>query len=101
MPVYVYETIPDEGEEPTRFEVVQRMADPALTEHPETGEPVQRLIMTPALPTKHSASRERDLLSDANLSRHGFSRYERSSKGTYERTAGSGGPRRISAEDNP
>ncbi|HBE69817.1 MAG TPA: hypothetical protein DDW52_16855 [Planctomycetaceae bacterium] len=45
MPTYVYETIPQNGaEKPTQFEVVQRMADKALTEHPETGQPVRRVI---------------------------------------------------------
>lgn len=45
MPTYVYETIPqNESEKPTQFEIVQRMADKALTEHPETGQPVRRVI---------------------------------------------------------
>ncbi|MEM8670420.1 MAG: zinc ribbon domain-containing protein [Planctomycetota bacterium] len=45
MPTYVYETIPkDECEEVTQFEVFQRMADDALTHHPETGQPVRRVI---------------------------------------------------------
>ena len=95
MPIYVYETLPGEGKEPTCFEVVQRMSDPELTEHPETGEPVRRVIMAPALALKHSSRREREVLGDKNLSRHGFSRYERTGQGTYERTAGAGGPRRI------
>jgi len=43
MPTYDYETIPQsESEEPTRFEVWQRMADEPLTEHPETGQPIHR-----------------------------------------------------------
>ncbi|MFG0264691.1 MAG: hypothetical protein ACF8AM_05985 [Rhodopirellula sp. JB055] len=45
MPTYVYETIPqNECEEPVEFEIVQRMADDALTKHPETGQPVRRVI---------------------------------------------------------
>lgn len=100
MPIYVYETLPREGQKPTRFEVMQRMADPTLTEHPETGEPVRRVVMAPALGMKHSASRQRDVLSDQNLARHGFTRYHRSDKGTYERTAGTGGPRRIRASES-
>lgn len=95
MPIYVYETLPGEGREPISFEVTQRMSDPELTEHPETGEPVRRVIMAPALSLKHSSSRERNVLSDENLSRHGFSRYERTAKGSYERTAGVKGPRHI------
>ncbi|MEM9691869.1 MAG: FmdB family transcriptional regulator [Myxococcota bacterium] len=87
--------MPPDGAEPVRFETVQRMSDPALTEHPETGEPVRRVIMAPALALKHSSRREHNVLSDANLARNGFSRYERAGDGTYERTAGNQGPRRI------
>ncbi len=42
---YVYETIPKKkGQKPKRFEVVQSMKDDPLTKHPETGEPVKRVI---------------------------------------------------------
>ena len=45
MATYVYETIPQAaGEGPQRFEVVQSMKDPPLQRHPETGEPVRRLV---------------------------------------------------------
>src|SRR5690606_930676 len=40
MPVYVYRNLVT-GE---TFEIEQRMTEAALTEHPETGEPVKRLI---------------------------------------------------------
>lgn len=46
MATYVYETIPQqEGETSRRFEWKQSMKDAALTEHPETGEPVRRVIV--------------------------------------------------------
>ena len=45
MPTYVYETIPEkEDEQPVQFEIEQRMTEKPLTEHPETGQPVQRII---------------------------------------------------------
>jgi predicted nucleic acid-binding Zn ribbon protein len=45
MATYIYETIPNKsGDEPRRFEVQQKMSDPALTEDPETGLPVRRVI---------------------------------------------------------
>lgn len=44
MPTYVYESIPSDGAEPERFEVTQGMSDAPLTTHPETGEPVRRII---------------------------------------------------------
>lgn len=45
MATYIYETIPrQESDRPRRFEVVQSMKDAPLTAHPETGEPVRRVI---------------------------------------------------------
>ena len=45
MPTYVYETLPaDETTPPRRFEVFQKMSDPALEVDPETGFPVKRVI---------------------------------------------------------
>jgi len=45
MATYVYETVPQRPDQfPERFEFVQSMKDAALTRHPETGEPVRRVI---------------------------------------------------------
>jgi predicted nucleic acid-binding Zn ribbon protein len=45
MATYIYETIPQKkGEKPRRFEIEQKMTDPALTHDPKTGEPVRRVI---------------------------------------------------------
>jgi predicted nucleic acid-binding Zn ribbon protein len=45
MPTYVYETIPQKsGDEVRRYEIRQSMKDAALTKHPETGEPIRRVI---------------------------------------------------------
>lgn len=45
MATYVYETVPRQpGEAPRRFEVVQSMKDAPLERHPDTGEPVRRVI---------------------------------------------------------
>lgn len=46
MTTYVYETIPsDPNETPQCFEIQQSMNDAALTVHPETGEPIRRVIL--------------------------------------------------------
>lgn len=46
MPIYVYETIPKKaGEKPTVHEILQGMSDAPLTTHPETGEPIRRVIL--------------------------------------------------------
>ena len=45
MATYVYETIPRQPGEPARrFEAVQSMKDAPLQRHPDTGEPVRRVI---------------------------------------------------------
>lgn len=45
MATYVYETVPRTPDQmPRRFEVVQSMKDAPLTRHPDTGEPVRRVI---------------------------------------------------------
>lgn len=45
MPTYLYETIPSgHGDVPERFEVRQSFSDEPLTEHPDTGVRVRRVI---------------------------------------------------------
>jgi len=45
MATYVYETIPAKpGGKARTFEIRQSMKDAPLTRHPETGEPVRRVI---------------------------------------------------------
>jgi predicted nucleic acid-binding Zn ribbon protein len=45
MAVYVYQTIPSKEGEPVRtYEIRQSMKDAALAKHPETGEPIRRVI---------------------------------------------------------
>lgn len=46
MATYVYETVPRRPADlPMRFEVIQSMKDPPLVRHPDTGEPVRRVIV--------------------------------------------------------
>ena len=46
MPIYVYETIPQKPSEKARvFEFKQSMTDAPLTNHPETGEPIRRVVL--------------------------------------------------------
>ncbi|WP_142525633.1 zinc ribbon domain-containing protein, partial [Methylacidimicrobium cyclopophantes] len=45
MITYLYETVPTrEGEEPKIYEIRQPIGAPALTRHPESGEPLRRII---------------------------------------------------------
>ncbi|HBS28371.1 MAG TPA: FmdB family transcriptional regulator [Phycisphaerales bacterium] len=94
MPTYLYEIVgAPEGTEP--FEVVQRMADPPLTAHPETGQPVRRVIVAPyiggrwtELTPSGKAAKEKRM---ADL---GFTKYAKSESGRYEKVSGPG-PREI------
>lgn len=46
MTTYVYETIPAKpGEKPRYFEIRQSMTESALSRHPETGEPIRRVVL--------------------------------------------------------
>lgn len=96
MPTYVYEVITDDGDEGQVFEVVQRMSEAPLTKHPTTGQPVRRIIQAPNLPAKWTDRHAKKQLSNENLAKQGFTKYERSSGGEYHRTAGTGGPETIS-----
>tara|TARA_B100000519_G_scaffold187539_1_gene184364 strand:- start:508 stop:732 length:225 start_codon:yes stop_codon:yes gene_type:complete len=45
MPTYIYETIPKNSKEkPTRFELRQSIKDTPISEHPDTGQKVIRVI---------------------------------------------------------
>lgn len=46
MTTYAYETIPAQpGEKPSYHEIKQSMSDAPLTKHPETGEPIRRVVL--------------------------------------------------------
>jgi predicted nucleic acid-binding Zn ribbon protein len=91
MPLYVYEVIA-EGDSPAeQFEVFQSMADAALTRHPDTGQPVRRVICAPAVGGKWSESAmARSVADDKKLDKLGFTKYVKSGDGTYEKRAGKG-----------
>lgn len=89
MPLYVYQVIEESGDGEV-FEVLQGMNDPPLTEHPETGKKVKRLLGLPHVAGGLSEMKMKANLSAGNLERHGFTQYKRSGKGTYEKTAGQG-----------
>lgn len=44
--IYLYETVPGtEGVDAKRFEIKQSIHDAPLTHHPETGQPIRRVIV--------------------------------------------------------
>jgi len=100
MPTYEYEILDDKGE-PTgeRFEIFQKMSDKALSKHPESGKPCRRAVTAPAVAGKWSDMKAKSNLSNENLERMGFTKYEKRGDGYMERVAGKEGPRSISADD--
>ena len=91
MPTYVYEVINQDGTPGERFEVVERMTDEALTKHPETGQPVRRVFVPFHVAGKHAPMKtDRNLADNKKLERLGFTKYEKSGDGTYEKVLGDG-----------
>jgi len=100
MPTYVYEVLDKKGK-PTgeTFEVVQSMKEDALSKQPKTGEPVRRAIVAPNIAGNWSDMKAKGKLSNKNLERMGFTKYERKGKGYMERTAGKFGPKSLGGDD--
>jgi predicted nucleic acid-binding Zn ribbon protein len=100
MPTYVYEVLDKKGK-PTgeTFEVVQSMKEDALTKHPKTGAPVRRAIVAPNIAGNWSDMKSKGKLSNKNLERMGFTKYERKGKGYMERTVGKFGPQTLGGDD--
>lgn len=94
MPVYVYEVVLPDGSGGEQFEVFQKMADDPLTKHPETGEPVRRIVTEPNAPRAWTDSQGKAAVSDSNLAAKGFTKYVKAGDGTYEKTAGTG-PKKL------
>ena len=97
MPTYVYQVITDDDSEGEVFEVIQKMTDAPLKKHPETGAPVQRIPQAPNLPNMWSDAASKSRLSDKNLDRLGFTKYQNAGDGHFEKKAGSG-PDLLSAD---
>ncbi len=95
MPSYRYEVLNEKSPKEI-FEVEQKTSDPPLKRHPITDEPVRRMIMPASLSLKHSQTSENGILSDHNLAKNGFVKYEKAdSEGNYERVNGKDGPKNL------
>ncbi len=86
MPIYEYAPLSGDCQQCHGvFEVFQRIADDKLTQCPTCSQACERRISAVALGGKYSTS-------NSAVEKAGFTKYERSEKGVYERTAGKGGP---------
>ena len=89
MPTYVYHEILPDGSEGEAFEYIQRMADDPLTIHPKTGNPVRKIFHSPNVSNKYTEGSTKNKLTDENVEKHGFTRYEKDKlTGRYNKTAG-------------
>ena len=86
MPTYVYQIINDDGTDGEIFEVQQSMSEPALTQHPKTGQKVRRVYSPPNVSAKYTPGRTAKLTDTKSV---GFTRDERDKlTGRYHKTAG-------------
>ena len=91
MPTYVYRVIRDDDQPGEEFEVVQSIKEPPLTVHPETGEPVERVIQSVfagGIWTEDSMSRR--MKDEKKLDKLGFTKYVKAGDGVYEKRTGKG-----------
>lgn len=98
MPTYVYEYLDEEGKGTGEcFELIQSISEDALKKH--DGRPVHRVPQAPNIAGKWSDLKSKGMLSNQNLERLGFTKYEKKGDGYMERTAGKMGPKSISTDD--
>jgi hypothetical protein len=95
MPTYTYQVINEDGSEGEVFEYEQRMSEPVLEQHPETGEKVVRVFNAPHIAGWGNERIGKQMTSDQNVEKLGFTKYVRNGKGHYERHAGSAGPSEL------
>ncbi len=90
MPIYVYELILPDGSGGEQFEILQSMSAEPLSVHPETGQPIRRILTAAAMAGKWSDLKNSQRLSDRNLAAKGFTKYTKTDSGRYEKTTGTG-----------
>ena len=62
---------------------------PPLIAHPKTGNPVRKVFHSPNVSNKYTEASTKNKLTDENVEKHGFTRYEKDKlTGRYNKTAG-------------
>ena len=89
MPLYEYVVINPDGSHGEVIEVLQRISEPPLVVHPESGLPVERLISTTSVARPSGGPIKGDI-SNRNLEKLGFTKYQKTTTGKYEKVLGDG-----------
>ena len=97
MPIYVYETVREDGGDGEIFEFFQSIRDEPLQVHPDTGVPIRRIPARTSIGGLWSDGAMKQSISDSKLAKHGFTKYVKSGDGRYEKTVGDG-PSMISPD---
>ena len=90
MPLYEYVILNADGTDGETFEVLQRISDPTLKKHPETNQKVRRIMSSPSVKKPYRGGKITGDTSNKNLEKLGFTKYQKSKTGTYEKVLGSG-----------
>lgn len=98
MPLYTYQLLNPDGSGGELVTLEHGMNEPPFTEHPETGQPVQRVFAAPHVAGWGSERKSKELVSDENVGRLGFTKYVRNGKGHYEKRTGRG-PNQLNIAD--
>jgi hypothetical protein len=79
MPIYVYRVVSKRGRKtkPATFEIRQSIHDAPLRYHPETGEPIERVLHPPQI--------ARGKLTNSELADAGFTKLNKTTDGTYQK----------------
>ena len=89
MPLYEYVTLNPDGSEGETFEVLQKISEPPLKKHPQTGQKVLR-ILSAFSAKKPRGGPIRGDTSNKNLEKLGFTKYQKTKTGKYEKILGDG-----------
>jgi len=91
MPIYEYAAVAKGCAYcEAHFDLLQKLRDDPLTQCPQCGAAVMRVISAPSVAVGGA-----HLLKESHAEKRGFTQYRRSSKGVYEKAFGKG-PRFIS-----
>jgi len=92
MPIYLYQVV-ETGEV---IEVEHSVNDVAPTQHPETGQALQRIYTAPNLSNGYSSQNSKKILSNESLQKGGFTKYVRDPvTRRYNREVGNFGPSQL------